>query len=426
MSNFLAVATVTATLRRMLQTAVGLDVEDVEVTTTRPDAAGNGAGVPRVNLYLYQVSLNGAYRNIDLPMRDSSGNLSQRPKVGLDLHYLFTFSGDEGTLIPQRLLGSVVRVLHAQPVLTRQTIGSTVIANPFLGGSNLADAIELVKFSPVALSLEELSKLWAVFFQTPYNLSIVYQGTMVLIESEQKPQASLPVLKRFIEVYPFKQPVIENLLSQQKTGDPILPNQPILAGYNLVIAGYNLRGADKTLIRIAGVEATGIVDVSDTQIIVSIPASLKAGVQAVQVVHQSLKGSPPAPYRVAESNVAAFVLRPQIVPPVVPSNVQVTGPNLRSANLLITIQPNVEAKQHLVLLINEFNPPSTRTAFAYRFEFSGTGPASPPASPPGSVTLPLTGIAPATYLVRVQVDGAESPLGVDAQNRFDSPTVTIP
>lgn len=73
----------------------------------------------------------------------------------------------------------MVRALNSRPVLTRQMIQET-LANPaygYLGKSNLGEAIELVKFTPLPLSLEELSKLWSVFFQTPYTLSVAYQGT---------------------------------------------------------------------------------------------------------------------------------------------------------------------------------------------------------------------------------------------------------
>ena len=53
-----------------------------------------------------------------------------------------------------------------------------------------------MKFTPLLLSLEELSKLWSVFFQTQHALSVAYQGTVVLIESEERASLTLPVLQR--------------------------------------------------------------------------------------------------------------------------------------------------------------------------------------------------------------------------------------
>src|SRR5262249_1880890 len=162
MSNFLAIATATASLSQVLQAAITPDVPGAHVTTVRPD--GNGAlPNPGVNIFLYQVTHNASWMNADLPSRRGNGDLIQRPQAALDLHYLLTFYGDDGHLEPQRVLGSVVRALHARPIITRDIIRQT-IAKPnftFLATSDLADAIELVKFTPLPLSLEELSKLWS-------------------------------------------------------------------------------------------------------------------------------------------------------------------------------------------------------------------------------------------------------------------------
>src|SRR5829696_2500642 len=256
MSNYLAVATVTATLRRTLAAAVGSDVSAVDVTTLRPDDAPERG----VNVYLYQVAPNGAWRNADLPTRRDDGGLVQRPRVALDLQYLLSFYGSEVELEPQRLLGSVVRTLHTRPVLTRQMIRDTVSDpdNAFLASSNLADEVELIKFTPSSFSLEELSKLWSVFFQVPYTLSVAYQASVVLIEPEVQTQKALPVRERKIYVASFRQPTIERVMSQ--AGE----DQSIFAGQNLILVGRQLRG-ETTRVRIGEVEAEPQA-VSDAQI----------------------------------------------------------------------------------------------------------------------------------------------------------------
>src|SRR5215218_2103096 len=133
MSNYLAIATVTATLSRTLSAAVGTDVPTAGVTTLRPDDAPDRG----VNVYLYQVGPNGAWRNADLPTRRDDGRLVQRPRVALDLQYLLSFYGDEAQFEPQRMLGSVVRTLHTRPVLTQQMNRDTVSDpdNAFLASS---------------------------------------------------------------------------------------------------------------------------------------------------------------------------------------------------------------------------------------------------------------------------------------------------
>lgn len=206
MSNFLAFATVTAALRELLREAVEADVPGASVEVGRPEEP-NGAGtVPKVTIFLYQVTPNAALRNADLPMRAPNGALVQRPREALDLHYLLTFQGNEVELEPERLLGSVVRTLHAKPVLTPRVIQRVTRAGTSLAGSNLADGPELVKFTPLPLTLEELSKLWSVLFQTPYSLSIAYQGSVVLIDGDETPPPTPPVREPVVSVTPFEAP----------------------------------------------------------------------------------------------------------------------------------------------------------------------------------------------------------------------------
>ena len=153
---------------------------------------------------------NPAYRNADLPTRRGDGQLAQRPQAALMLHYLFSFFGDDANLEPQRLLGAAMRQLHAQPLLTKQEIIQAIATPPYdtiLPASNLAEQVDLVRFTPLGLSLEELSKAWSVFFQSPYVLSVAYQASAVLIETDDAAQKALPVQSRNLYVVPFRQPV---------------------------------------------------------------------------------------------------------------------------------------------------------------------------------------------------------------------------
>ena len=305
MSNYLAIATVTAALSDILQTAILPDVAGATVTTHRPDNNGNMPPVG-VNVFLYQVMPNAAWRNADLPTRREGGDLTQRPQAALDLHYLLTFYGAEAKLEPQRVLGSVVRTLHTRPILTRAAIRQTIAKEMFnfLASSNLADEVELVRLTPLALSLEELSKLWSVYFQTPYHLSVAYQATVVLIESEESARSALPVQRRNLYVAPFRQSVIERITSADGEDTFIGPESPI------IIKGKRLRG-DITEVRVGGIPVTPAPeDIRDTQITLTLPVALHAGVQGLQVVHPRLMGRRRSPHRGVESNLAPFVLHP--------------------------------------------------------------------------------------------------------------------
>lgn len=215
MSNHLAIASVTAALRMRLGNALSADFTDISVSVNhgRPVTSANGqAPDPGVNIFLFQVSPNGALSNVDLPTRSADGRLMTRPSVALDLHYLLTFVGDETQLVPQRLLGSVVRMLEARPVVTDELLGQ--VANEptlsFLNSSDLALAAETVKFTPEPLSLEEMSKLWSIFFETPYALSVAYRASAVLIETDETGRRTLPVAERNLRIIPSanREPVI--------------------------------------------------------------------------------------------------------------------------------------------------------------------------------------------------------------------------
>ena len=200
MSNFLAAAAVTSTLSQILRTAVQADVSGADVAIGRPDSPPAGTPPAEVNVFLYQVAPNAAWRNADLPTRTSEGEMVRRPQAALDLFYLLTFSGSENDLEPERLLGSTVSTLQSRSVLTpdtiRRVISEAVATDPdhFLAGVDLADQVERIKFTPVALNLEELSKLWSVFFQVPYALSVSYRASVVLIEARNIPSRALAAI----------------------------------------------------------------------------------------------------------------------------------------------------------------------------------------------------------------------------------------
>lgn len=259
MSNHLAIATVTAAFAQRVQAAAQKAVGGATVEIGRPRASDTNDAPHRINLYLYQVTPNMALRNADLPARNSKGNLSQRQQVALDLHYLLVFQGDARTFEPERMLGAVVRDLHAQPLLTQGVIKDAIASNPDLIGSNLSEALEPVRLTPQALSLEELSKLWSVFFQTPHALTVAYQGAMVLIEAEEGAAPAPPVLERGrgdhgvdTQIGPF--PRLESIfigepadtnLNLPAAADlrPRPPSYPAARlGLQLVLSGENLAG----------------------------------------------------------------------------------------------------------------------------------------------------------------------------------------
>ena len=412
MSNYLAIATVTAALQNLLTDAIQNVVSGAGVTAGRPEDAENGqAGETSsagVNIFLFQVSPNPHWRNADLPTRRADGTMVQRPQTAIDLHYLLTFNGNDAYLEPQRLLGSVVSTLNAQPLLTRTRIESTIsdaLADVdtnlhYIGDSDLSEQIEQVRFTPLPLNLEELSKLWSVFFQIPYSLSVAYQASVVLIENEdQTPERALPVRARGVYAIPFQHPDVDSVVSAADEDKPIFHNSSVL------IRGSQLRG-EVTRVRVGDQEVTPApAKIRAQKIEIDLPSGLRAGVQGLQVVHQVQMGVPPEPHAGVESNVNPFVLRPEI-----------TVGSTSSNAITLNFDPLVEKWQRVLLMLNEFNPPSTRAPYAYQFKAPDeNGITNPAVDETGSITFALSGVQAGSYLVRAQVDGADSVLEVDEE-----------
>ena len=178
MSNPLAVATVTACLQRSLQEAILTApigaVAGATVKNGKPPAPGSAPTSPTVYLFLYQTTPNPHQRNTDLPTRDATGALRQRPRTALDLHYLLSFWGDESTLEPQRMLGVAEAVASGQcryGVLMCWTgTGTAIAANKVRGvrAANAADAWTAARArrwndaNVLALSLKRLAPEVAV------------------------------------------------------------------------------------------------------------------------------------------------------------------------------------------------------------------------------------------------------------------------
>lgn len=409
MSNYLAVATVTATIQRTLQAAVQQDLEGARVTTVRPSDIGNGTPETGVNLFLYQVVSNPALNNIDATPLRSRGTPTRR-QAAVDLYYMFSFYGNEAELEPQRLLGSVMRTLNDKRVINQDMIRAACRDStlPFLQRSNLADQVQQISVVPLDLNLEDLSKAWSVFFQTPYMLSIAYKVLVVLVEGEEAPARNLPIRDRRTNgLVPFlQQPQVEQVMAQGGIAEAILSNS------TLTITGKQLKGDWATRVRLFGVEVTP-TEVSAEQIVVPlslVPANtIRAGIQSLQVVHPNQTGEL-SRGRGKESNAAPFVLRPRLLT-VELTQVEGEDDDLRSGQLQLQANLTIGAKQRVVAALNEW---SGDRSTSYLFDATlrdqdGT-----------SVTIPFQGVKPGEYLVRLMIDGAESQLQVD--NTPGSPT----
>jgi hypothetical protein len=199
LSNALAIATVTQALAMLIERELRSDLDfAVTVQTRRPHT--EPPTEPTITVFCYQITPDVAMRNANLPTRASDGTLLNRATAALDLHYLISAYGEENELVGQRLLGSVVRTLYEMPILPRDIIEQAATERPYLGGSDLASSPQRVRFTPTQMDVDETSKLWGMFHQTPYVLSVVYQAALVFVDGREVPPQRPPVREHTVQV----------------------------------------------------------------------------------------------------------------------------------------------------------------------------------------------------------------------------------
>jgi hypothetical protein len=413
MSSALAIAAVTASLKDLLNDGL-LDhdlstIGSFAVTAQPPDRVTTGATESnQLNLFLYQVTANSGWRNVDLPSRGRDGTRLTSQPLALDLHYLLTAYGAQD-LNAEVLLGYAMQVLHETPVLTRQQlrtalgapspVDGALLPSPFgaLSAVDLADQVEQIKLTPVYLNSDDLSKLWTAM-QARYRPSMAYAVSVVLIQAQGGGRAALPVLKRGAD---DRGPVAHGSPAPVLTGvrAAASPLQPALRlGDDMVVTGSNLlRGSLGVRVehpRFAIVQElpVGTVDAAGLGAHLPSVAEDAAGMAgwAVGVYSVSLRVSEPG-LPTWGTNSVPMALAPRItVAPLAHAPGTVT--------LSITCTPRLRSDQQaqvrLLFGTIEALPDSITT----------------PGDPVQPTTLAFTipGVAAGDYAVRLRVDGVDS------------------
>jgi hypothetical protein len=187
MSNYLAIAVVSAALQELVQAAVQPVVPGAVVRVGPPRAVAPGE--KDVNIYLYRIAANPYHRNDELPLREAGGTPVGRSVAAVDLHYVISFGGEEH-LASEVMMGKVAAVLHARPVLGFDELARIAAAGgafPFPEQGLSITQQERVTLTPEYLSLDELSKLWTVFFQLTHRPSLQFVASPVLIDADIVP-----------------------------------------------------------------------------------------------------------------------------------------------------------------------------------------------------------------------------------------------
>jgi hypothetical protein len=345
-SNSLAIAAVTATLRNLLAQGLGADpgMAGASVTTLPPDKARDGVNVNQVNVFLYLTMPDAALRNLT-PWYEARSGETASPPLPLTLHYVITAYGqDNDDVLGHRALGAAMAALHDHPVLGAAELNAAV------PGSDLGSQVERVRVTPHAVNLDEMSKLWMTF-QSQYRISAVYQASVVLIDSSHEARAPVPVLMRGggdtgVQSQADLTPPFPTIVAVAPPG-----SQPSARlGDTLTLTGFHLDG-DTVLARFASSRLAGAIDVSPvaggtaTRLAVPLPddpAGWPAGLWTVEVVVRRAG----QPERV--TGELPFALSPAITS-ALPMAVQRDAGG--TATMTLTCSPEVRPGQRAALLI---------------------------------------------------------------------------
>ena len=403
MSNALAIAAVTSTLRNLLTQGLQLepDLVDATVTTMVPDRARASSDTAnQVNLFLYQATLNAAWRNLDVPTRVRPGETGYAP-LALNLYYLVTAYGrdnDQSQPFSHELLGRAMSILHDHPVLGTDEIQAA------LPGNDLYTQIERIRFTLQPLGVEEIYRLWTGF-QTPYRTSVSYEATVVLIDSTRSTVAPLPVLTRGRPAS-FNGQVDGGVVVVPSAMPPaitaVLPNASSAFGQKLTLQGSRLSGD------------TISISITSPSLVAPVVVAPEAGAAdgAISFVvpsnAQPVPGSTtPQPFAAGLYSVGVTVTHagiafssnaiPLALGPTITSGLPATvTASAATATLVLGCDPPVQQNQRVSLLLGDNE--IVATGF--------TAPAS-------SVSFTLTNISAGVYFARLRVDGADSAFVAD-------------
>lgn len=439
MSNPLAIAAVTATLKQMLSNSTNgvgtnlpaelpnsLNLNSISVTTRPPDVARqSGDTSNQLNLFLYQTLPNAALRNMDMPRQTQPGD-SAMPPLALTLHYLLSAypSGDED-VAGHILLGQAMRIFSDNAILNQNDIRNA------LPGNDLYTQFERVRITQQVFSVEEISKLWTAF-ATSYRVSVAYEVSVVLIESARPARTPQPVLSRGrndrgVPALPGASlPVLEAVVMANLQNCAVLGDQPTLTGQNLsgfsavsfTLANPNLPAFPPILMMPPAVQLTdGVVTINLPAANTAASAAWIPGFYSVAVVvNRTVDGQA----QTWTSNQLPFLLAPRIVS-LAPGNVLTRDAN-GNVTLTLTCSPavalapldpatdtqNMRFGQQVALLLVPLQGAAAQ-------QIAPQAPPAPPAAPgtPPTSTATLTFQFPVTatqlgdYWVRLRVDGVD-------------------
>ena len=401
MSNSLAIAAVTATLRNLLHAGITTesDLADASITMQPLDRARTSeSNANQLNLFLYHVVPSAAWRNQPMPGGARSGETGF-PALGLNLYYLLTAFGRDNDIqkpYSHQLMGRAMSVLNDHPVLNTDEIKAS------LPNNDLWAQMERVRVTLQPFAIEEIARLWTGF-QTQYRLSVAYEAAVVLIDSSRQTRTPLPVLARgaadmgFVAQGNVESPYPSIAAITMASGQATATLDD-----TVIISGLQLSG-DQVIVQFSNIRLTaailvGATAVSDQQVRVVLPnqpTEWAAGTYTVSVTIQR-KGQPDR-----TTNELTLAIAPKIT-----TQLPLTLPFDKSGLAVgLSCSPNFFPGQRASLLINnlEYVAPTI-------------------AASTNQLAFTVDSLSVGSYFLRLRVDGVDSQVIDRTQTppRFDT------
>jgi hypothetical protein len=234
MAGVTAIQGVDDTLKKLTSDAVATLSPRPEVTLGPLDREGDEL---RLNWFLYRISPNPAFRNME-PPRSGWTSTRGRPPLALRLQYLLTAfpasatDGGDQEQFAHAALAAAMQALHDRPILGEDDPAVSALAKPLT---------EPLRVTTDELDLDGLSKLWTATTQ-PLRLSVGYEVGLVVVDTTAVFAPGPPVRERRLAVAPSLGPRLRAVEPARASfGDELL----------VTVEGLTA-GAAFTLARIAG------------------------------------------------------------------------------------------------------------------------------------------------------------------------------
>lgn len=183
MAGYSAIADASESFLEMLRDRIGsradvIDIDRNAIVLSSPNDVEADSNV-RLSLYMYKISKNG---HLSSSTRQHVGdNTYEDPPLPLDLHYLLTAypsqnqADDVAKARDQHsVIGLALQVLH----------DNSIIEGDELKGSLAGE--QSLRVSMVSDGGTEIEQVWKTFVDEPFQPSVIYEVSPVLIESTKQ------------------------------------------------------------------------------------------------------------------------------------------------------------------------------------------------------------------------------------------------